>query len=175
MRTKPFERLFAIGMAGIGIVEAKHLKRLMTHGDGGVDIVEKLDTCGAQRASDLARPRPMVVVAEHGESRRLDPPELLDERVEIELAMTDEISRKHHDIGLTLVGQIDRFSLDVHRRHAPKMLIGQVRNPNRIHHLRVANRPSETADRKIPFVGQASGPTLDRFREPIELLIARTA
>ena len=96
--------------------------------DRRVAIAQDLDAAALERVLDLVRARPVVVIAQHRDHRRLEPAHELGEIVEIELAVADEVAGEQHQIRLLRVGHLDGGALHLHRRDTADVLIGQVRD-----------------------------------------------
>jgi hypothetical protein len=70
----------------------------------------------------------VIVIAEHRHYGRLERAQTTLELVEELLAMAYEVAGEHDQVRLLRVGELNRRLLNRFCRHAPEMLIGEVRD-----------------------------------------------
>ena len=112
-----------------------------------VPVRQDLDAGSAERAHDLAGAGPVIVVAEHGERRRLEPREDVDELVEVALSVTDEVAGERDQVRPLGVGERHGAPLDRERRDPPEVEVGQVDHPRLDAGGDVGLRAGEAANR----------------------------
>ena len=98
-------------MAGVCVVEPDDLQPLVAQRDRRVSVAQHLDAATLERVLHLVRARPVIMIAEHSDHRRLEALHQLVELVEIELAVADEVAGQQHEIRLLRVGHLDGGAL----------------------------------------------------------------
>ena len=81
-----------------------------------------------ERGADLVRATPVVVVAEHGDDRRVEAAHHRRQLVQVHLAVADEVARHDDEVGLLRVDDVDGGELDPDGRHPTDVQVGQVRD-----------------------------------------------
>ena len=137
-------RLVAARVAGVRVVEADDLQPLVAQRDRRVPVAQHLDAAALERVLNLVGARPVIVVAEHRDHRRLEAAHHLGQLIEVELAVADEVAGEQHQVRLLGVGHLDRGALHLDRRDAADVLIGQVRDAQ----VRRSDRDTSTGPAK---------------------------
>ena len=101
----------------------------MPDADGRMRIVEDLGPAAHERLSNRFRARPVVVVSEGRKHGGVDLADDLGEVVEIHLAVANEVTADDDEVRLARIGHRDRVVLDLHRRDATDVQVGQVPDP----------------------------------------------
>ena len=135
----------AAGVAGVRVIEADQLKAFVAKRDHRVLIGQHFDAGALERVFDLFAARPVIVVAEHGDNRRLEGAHHIAELVEIELAVADEVAGQQHDVGLLRVRHLDGRHLHFHGRDTADVQVGQVRDAQMRDLIAVGRGPGEAA------------------------------
>jgi len=130
----------------VRVVEADDLQALVPERDHGVPVAEHLDAAALEGVADLVGAGPVIVVAEHGEHRRLERSHHLRELIEVGLAVADEVAGDEHHVRALGVGHLDRGLLHLDRRDPPDVLIGDVGDAEVRHLIAVDGRAGETAE-----------------------------
>ncbi len=142
-------------MRRVRVVEPDHLKALVPHVDDRVLVSEDERARADERLLHLVRARPVVVIAEHADRRRLERADDLVELVEEFLAVADEVARDDAEVGLRRVRHAHGLLVDAHRRDAADVEIREVRDADGIHLVDVAGDSCEAAHvdaAEAPFV-----------------------
>ena len=108
-------RLVAPRVPGVRVVESDDLQALVAQRDRRVPVAEHLDAAALERVADLVGARPVIVIAEHGDDRRLEGAHHLGELIEVELAVADEVAGEQHEVGLLRVRHLDGGQLHLER------------------------------------------------------------
>ena len=91
---------------------------------------------------------------------RFDLADHICEVIEIDLTVTNEVTANHHDVRLAGIGHRDGVVLNLHRRDAADVQVGEVRDPDPFEMLEKALRSSESTYAKparaiVPWVAFA--------------------
>ena len=154
---QPFDGGVALRVSGVRVVEPDHLQLLGAERDGGVPVAQHLGAPVLERLVHLVGARPVVVVPEHGDHRRLEQTDHLGQLIKVELAVADEVTGEQHEIGVLGVGHLDGGSLHLERRDAADVQVGEVRDPQMAHLTAVGRRPGEAAQRDAVTAGAVRG------------------
>jgi hypothetical protein len=144
-RFRPLHRVRAVRVPGVRVVQPHHLQPLVAQRQRGVLVAQHLDVGPGQRAQHLGGAAPVVVVAQHADDGRGEAAHHLHQLVEIRLAVAHEVAGDDDEVGLLRVGERHGGHLHRHGRHAPHVLVGEVRHAQPIELLHVRRGPREPA------------------------------
>ena len=128
---EPPGRAAPVRVTRVGVVEPDELQPLVAELDDRVHIVEHLGAGASQDPTDRVGARPVIVVAEHAEHRRLEAADDVAELLEERLAVAHEVARDAHDVGAPVVDHLNGRHLHAHGRDAADVHVGHVRDPER--------------------------------------------
>lgn len=148
-RVEPLRGAREIGVARVCVVEPHDLQTLVLDLDARPRVVQHLRTALAQRPPNFIGARPMIVVAQHAEHGRLEATDHVDELIEEFLAVRDEVTAEHDDVGFLRVGELDRAHLNVVGGDPTNVLIGQMCDTNAVELLGVDDRTRKAAQLEV--------------------------
>ena len=140
------DRAVPVCVSGVCIVEPDDLECLVPHMDHRVLIAEHERPSALERLGHLVGPGPVVVIAEHTNTWRRDGANHRVELVEKLLTVADEIAGDYDQVSLGCVGDAHGLLVDVHGRDTADVHVGEVRDADGVHRLRVGCRPREAPD-----------------------------